>query len=352
MKRFFPALVFLYWLSLLFSCSNSDFSRAERIYEANPTMYKRAVQEPELRQAVSYLKNGLSHGSEDPAAEVLLWKCLIKLRDMEKNIQRAKLVKRGSEIHAEIIHALADPEESVRQEAASLIGDMHVSQATSDLINLLKNDEFYDVQKAAAYALMQLRSEAAIEPLLEKLVSKNDRVRYYAARALGSFGTPEVSAALLARIKSPDETIDVRHQAAISLGKICDKNHISELGKIFDDRSKKTDTRILAASTLASLGDDRGYEYIVQIAKRSDNSFFRGLAITALGQFNRPEALRVLRDTAKYGNKALRVRAADALGEIGTPEAIELLKNLLEDSNLAVQQSAREALESLESKAN
>jgi len=353
MKRMFQLISFLFlFLIMLYSCGDSELSEARRIYEANATMYKRALQEPELRQAIALIENYLSRQPNDPAAHVLLWKCLLKLRSPEKDTVRNRLIALGNLIQIDLIRALKDEAESVRREAASLIGDMNINRASSELVHILENDEYYDVQRAAALALSKMKSTEAIEPLLEKLKSTNAQVRYYAACALGAFKDARVIRALLSRIKATDETSDVRHQAAMSLATVCNQNDISDLAEIFNDETQRTDSRILAASILSVLGDFRGYDFILQIANSGENNYHRGLAITALGNFNRPETVEVLRNVAKYGNKALRIRAAEALGEIGTPEAISVIQILLDDSNQAVQESAQNALQKIEHKAN
>jgi len=223
-----------------------------------------------------------------------------------------------------------------------------------------------DVHPAAAEVLhhavgIPARRRARVDP-------QGVEVRQHAGDGLDAAPVPRQRAGEVAervhpvgRVRRPDGVVgllvrraggDVRHQAAMSLATVCNQNDISDLAEIFNDETQRTDSRILAASILSVLGDFRGYDFILQIANSGENNYHRGLAITALGNFNRPETVDVLRNVAKYGNKALRIRAAEALGEIGTPEAISVIQILLDDSNQAVHESAQNALQKIEHKAN
>jgi len=346
---FFPAI---FLLSTQFRCGNSDYSKAEQLYHANETAYKRALQEPELHQAVEHLEAALRQSNADPQALVLLWKCLIKLRAPEQEGIRRRIMQLGPAAQPMIKESLADKNEVIRQKAAALAGDMRIADAAKPLIGLLNADEFLEVQQAAAQALAQISPADAVEPLLAKLRDDNSQVRYYAAKALGQFRDPEIAPALLDRLKAADETLDVRHQAANSLAFSGDQRVRPELTRLFSDPAQPVDTRILAASALASLGDAQGFPFILKMANGHENMYYRGLAVSALGLFNRPESLNVLRQTAQYGNKALRMRAADALEAIGTPETISILQLLAEDSNAAVKERAQLALEATLKKLN
>jgi hypothetical protein len=103
----------------------------------------------------------------------------------EKAIGVLALIKPDSIIDS-LINDLAAKESSVRERAAYALGEIGSEKAVEPLISALSRAEESDVQRSAAYALGGIGSEKAVEPLITALTTAKERdVQRSAAYALG-----------------------------------------------------------------------------------------------------------------------------------------------------------------------
>ena len=110
---------------------------------------------------------------------------------------------------------LKDPDDGVRENAATKLGELEDGSATEDLIQLL-TDQDEGVRCAAAEALGKLKSEPALKSLVRALGDKDPDVCAAAAEALGCIGLAEAVGPLIERLDHSDRY--VRASAAKALG--------------------------------------------------------------------------------------------------------------------------------------
>jgi HEAT repeat protein len=227
-----------------------------------------------------------------------------------------------------------EPDEQMRGRMVYLLGELATAEEVVPLLQILEQDRSAAVQGAAADMLAKLGAAKAIPSLLQKLGAEQPARRDYACRALSAFPTPEVVAALLGRLQDIDETPEVRHQAAHSLGRMRQNEFAGkaklhqQLDALLQDQSQPMTTRLLAAYALAALGRNSGYELAMANAGNGE-AYLRGLAIITLGYIGNYQALPYLTEALQYGNKALRLQAAEALGRLGDAKALPSLYKAL-----------------------
>lgn len=345
MKKFLIALFIVY---LTLSCSKSDYEQSKEIYQRSTFQKNYQKESSSLEDAIKKLEIVVQQEPENLDAKILLWKCYLKIDDRKSQQLRSQLFDEKAELLNPLLNHLDDRDEVVRQQIVTLIGDLENSDAVPALIKILEEDEYQNVQRAAAEALTKLKDNRAIHPLLTKLDSSSPLVRHYAVAALKNFNNDLVIQKLLKILSDPEETIDVRHQAALSLGEIGNKTAEPELLKIYQSPDQPVESKLLAVTALGMFGNPIGFDFAMNFIA-SNQSYLVGLALTALGYSKNSQALPFLIEYLNYGNKAQRVIAAEALGNLGNPKAIPALNQSTSDPIPSVAQAAQQALKKLQS---
>ncbi len=258
---------------------------------------------------------------------------LLRLLQASDESQRAAAVGRlaalaPAEALDHIVPLLQDSAWSVRRAAALAVGASGHAEMVRCLVPLLLEERDGDVREAAAVALGELRSRAAIVPLVQGLKDQTSPVRKAALRALEKTD-PDWTASREAR------------------------NAIEELASFLDD--KNPDVRYAVAELLRRFGlqppespyyaPDLAYFYEIQQSL--------GVAQEQLD----PDGVERRRKLATslmirmLGNEQLELRlaAALALGRLGNPRALPALQSALLDKELAVRQAAEGSILRLKS---
>ena len=346
MKKFVTAC---YIILLLLNCGQSEYEQAKEIYRRTTFQKNYTNNSSSLEDAIIKLKSVLNQDPDDLNAKILLWKCYIKTDDPQQQRLREQLLNQKQQLLSVLKKQLDDRDELVRQLIVTLIGDLENSDSVPILIDILEKDEYQNVQRAAAEALTKSKDKRAIPPLLSKLDSSYPLVRLYAVSALADFDEPHVIEKLLATLTNADETIDVRHQTALAIGKIGNKLAEPELLNIFQSPEQPVESILLAATALGMLDNPAGFDFAMELAK-SDDPYLVGLALTALGYISNSKALPILIEYLSYGNKAQRTIAAEALGNIGDNKAIPALKQATSDPISSVAETAKKSLLKLQTR--
>jgi len=113
-----------------------------------------------------------------------------------------------------IAKALRDEDEDIRWNAAEALGNIRSEAAVQLLIDALK-DEDEDVRSNAANALGKTGSKKAVQPLIDVLKDENEDVRKEAAEALGYIESEKAVQPLIDALRDEDE--HVRSAATYSL---------------------------------------------------------------------------------------------------------------------------------------
>ncbi len=128
-----------------------------------------------------------------------------------------------------LLAALADPDVSIRREAAQSLGALGARRATGRLIQVLRADPDSSVREFAAYGLGGLGGPKAIAALREVLANQSEatRVRGMAAETLAMCFAFEAIPDLIAALK--DKSPAVRFWSVYALGFLRAEPALSEL---------------------------------------------------------------------------------------------------------------------------
>lgn len=119
-----------------------------------------------------------------------------------------------------LIHALADFDKSVREQAMLALSNLGKS-AVEPLAEAMKEPK-WETRYRAAEALGKIADEKAVQPLIQGLRDNRDHVRYMAAKGLRGLGDSDAIEPMIILLK--DENNYVRMMVARALGAIGGKN--------------------------------------------------------------------------------------------------------------------------------
>lgn len=206
-----------------------------------------------------------------------------------------------------------------------VIGRIRAAQELSkiggpDVVAALKRavleDPFWGVRNRAARALGAMRTESALDALIECLPNVGDsRARRGVVMGLGEYRSEKAADALIGLLDRGDPSYYVEAEAAKSLGK----------------------TR-----------SSRAFETLLrQLHKPSHNEVIRMLTFEGFGELKDDRAISVAQEWTAYGRPPRARQAATAvLGKLGEdkPDVTDFLTRLLADSWLHVRLAAATAL--------
>ncbi|BCL35492.1 HEAT repeat domain-containing protein [Nostoc sp. MS1] len=267
---------------------------------------------------------------------------LNKLLENEDSSVRDSAASALGEIKSEaaipgLIKLLEDEDSDVRDSAASALGEIKSEAAIPGLIKLLE-DEDSDVRYSAAYALREIKSDAAIPRLIQLLEHEDFSVRSSAASALGEIKS---EAAIPGLIQLLEHDEPVWASAAIALGKI--KSDAAIPGLIQLLKNENWSIRYNAASALEKIKSEAAIPGLIKLLEDEESSVRRSAA-DALGEIKSDAAIPGLIKLLEDEDSSVRYSAASALGEIKSDAAIPGLIQLLEDEESSVRYSAASAL--------
>src|SRR5947209_7255909 len=202
---------------------------------------------------------------------------------------------------ADLLEALADPDDATREEAAQALAAQPDTKATEALIEALE-DEYWAVRTVAAEALGRLGDSQAIKGLIALFKDSSKLVRVSATIALTQIGDATVEP-LIAGLK--DENFQVRLHSVQALGGITSDYPTGR----------------------SWLRDSRPVPHLIALLKDKDRAVREDAAI-ALGMIGDPSAVPALVEAMQDG--AVRVRAIMALGMIADRRSVEPLIRVLE----------------------
>jgi HEAT repeat protein len=185
--------------------------------------------------------------------------------------------------------------------------------------------------------------EIALNPLIE-IVADEEAIlehRWFAARLLGKFDSPEAIAALVDLLKTTDDE-DLANIASNSLAEL-GKSSIEGLSNLLDH----PESRVLATTALAKIGTPEAIEPLFKVVSDPDIGV-RSTAIEALASVRDPRIPPLLIAALKDPVAAVRKEAITGLGvRTNLKEELDLvgvIKPLLYDFNWEVCQQAAFAL--------
>jgi HEAT repeat protein len=260
-------------------------------------------------------------------------KYLIKVLDDEdenvRNITTQALAELGEAAVEPLLESLVSNENG-HQAAIRALGQIW---GLIDLIKLGGSNQ--KDQAGAARALGELKDKRIVEPLIATLKDSDEEVRLEVVKALGNLRDSRAVESLITVLKNHDK--EVRSRAAEALGEQRNIQALEPLIAALKDTYKEV--RASAAEALGKLEDERAAEFLIAVLSDTDENV-RQMTILGLGY------IWHLSDLIQLGNNdsKIRLRAAEVLGELGDKRVVEPLIATLKDSNELVRAAAVKAL--------
>jgi HEAT repeat protein len=183
----------------------------------------------------------------------------------------------GEKVAAPLLRLMQDKANplELRREAARSLGGTRAEEAVLPLIERLADpDEDSDLRHRAGWALVMVGSQQAVAPLIELMEQQSQaktedpRLRAAVLNTLGWLYHPAAVVPLLQRLEDLLEAVEVRAQAAHSLGMIGDSRALEPLLKALE--AEAPEIRYSAAYGLGQLGDARAIPALEWVAANDD----------------------------------------------------------------------------------
>lgn len=251
----------------------------------------------------------------------------------------------------------------VRKAAAKALGELRDPRAIEPLINAL-NDPFGGVRETVAYALGNIDDSSAVYTIINALKSDDKYFREGAAKALGNRNAEEAVSSLIYALN--DTYCEVQISAAESLGKIESFEAIEPLADLLNKKScakKDIYVKEVVAEALGNIGDKKAVEPLVMAMKIScidptlrvdettlwDNAAdLRDKTAEALLKIGDTDAVELLIENLKSENIWIKESTAVLLGNMRDKRALDPLSELLNDNDAEIREIAAEAIETIE----
>jgi HEAT repeat protein len=262
--------------------------------------------------------------------------------------------------------SLDDPEYTIRETAAVLLGDLGVTDAIDGLIFLLRDGD--PEVRQAAIASLSCMGEAAARALLECLNEENSQVREAASESLGRVGekgglSPQslitIQERLMPLLEDPKDGVrQASGQALLETGwkPRNDSEQITLAAALTDwDTLRNLVVKRGGRRKKKKRGSGTEREGIDREARREAihrltallrdaDSEIRRQSASILGEMGDRESVPSLLNTLTDHEPDVRREAAKALGMIGDPAAVDPLREAQEDGFAEVRQAVEEAL--------
>jgi HEAT repeat protein len=201
------------------------------------------------------------------------------------------------------------------------------NKAIEVLIQCLKSKDSY-VRINVVDALGRIGSRKAIEPLIQALNDEDSYVRINAVGALGKIGDDKAVEFLIQSLK--DENSFVCINAAGALGRIGGDKVVESLIQSLDD--EYAEVRWNSAEILGDIGSDKGIIPLIRLFKDQDFDVRRN-ATEALVKIGSNKVIKHLIQVLQDEDYRVRLRAEWTLSKIVDGKPVELLFKELKDEN-------------------
>ncbi|MEK6814902.1 MAG: HEAT repeat domain-containing protein [Nitrospirota bacterium] len=242
-----------------------------------------------------------------------------------------------TEAVSDLLTRLADPEPSVRREAASLLGESGDGRALYPLVRALRDGD-RGVMQAATDALVQIGGEAVVYNLLPLLRDEDAAVRNMAVEIL------QQTAAAALFLMTPlvrDRDEDVRKFAVDLLGQVGNESVVPDLIGALGDAN--ANVRAGAAESVGKLGDGWAVAPVAVLLNDSEEWVVFS-AIEALGNLGSPEAVGPLTKLLSGDSEEVRFAVIEALGKIADERMVGPLIDLLPGAEAVLRNTIIQAL--------
>lgn len=236
-------------------------------------------------------------------------------------------------------------DQDVRRRAISALGSLGRPEALPVLREWLRGGDKV-LAAAAANALARIEAPANMRPGIERsliAVLSDDELADAAARALGRHGSQAAVDPLIQRVIDPTTQARTRAAAVNALGDIGDGAAVGTLiGVVWgDELDPDRDVRLAASRALAKLGDPAALRPLTQVAGKDDDVYVRGEAAKAVDSI-RAARVRSATENREVANlieaigdpdEATRSRAEAGLASLPADDVVPALIDTLDDDN-------------------
>jgi HEAT repeat protein len=230
----------------------------------------------------------------------------------------ASHAKRDPRVPPALIQALDDYADWVVEAAVKAVGNLKLEAAVRPIHERLMSTDAHSSTKIEALA--QIGGPLAIAALGDAVSHASAHVRAYALHVLGTVGTADAAGHAVKALADPDES--VRLAAAHALGEM--KGGRADAALVAGYRSPSKWHRHTVVGALGKLGGPAALRVLVA-ALRDRSPEVRAAAATGLARLNDPRGNRALISAAKRGDGAVAAEAWQFLlgqGEPGTEGAL------------------------------
>jgi HEAT repeat protein len=196
-----------------------------------------------------------------------------------------------------------------------------------------------DVRHHAAMAIGKIKDPSAVPALIEALHDSDPDLYSYATDALLEINDPSATSALIQALH--DENVQVRRSAAQALGEIKDPSAAPALIEALHDPDLDLHKR--ATLALIALNDGSAVAPLLD-ALRDPQKRVRDSAAEVLNSIKHHSAIPAFMQALHHSEARARKVAAQRLGKVGHPSAVPALIAALHDSEESVRRSAAQAL--------
>ena len=250
---------------------------------------------------------------------------------------------------AKILEALQSTDADSVRDAAFSAGDMGLEEAIPLLCEQLKNNNI-GIQEAGEYALRKLRGPKAVEGLLPLLSSEEASVRNVAMDVLREIGVDSIesmraylqgddadvrifitdilgycrshqAAILLGEALLKDSEVNVRYQAAVSLGNLAYPESVGVLSQAMHDEEW---VQFAVVEALAKIKDTSAVTALVELLPKS-STLISSAIIDALGDMGDVKIIPMLFSSLENVNETLRHKIVKAIVQILNGPSLSLL---------------------------
>lgn len=234
-----------------------------------------------------------------------------------------------------LLEALEDPDEELSGAAAAGLAPIKSEALIEPLVDRLKRGDG-PARKQTLEILAEIPSKKVLPVLVEHMGDEDRTIRRLAVRSLGKSGLSEAPALLARALDDPDP--DVRWAASNGLARAKATDTLIQVLQ-----KGTSEARQLAARALGIVKDPNTVRSLIQAAQDEETEV-RQSAAKALAEIRTEEALPTLVRLSDDPDGEVRWMAVSGLGRLGSEEAMAALKKVLRDEDRHVRWLARRFL--------
>lgn len=185
--------------------------------------------------------------------------------------QLSELIKMNvtKEIKKQILN-LESEDISERNEAVSSLTEDMNDELAFLLISLLEQNTSRLFREGACKILGEIKSDKAVDVLIDCLKDQHEGVKFYATKALGKIKNEKAVIPLIEKLRTVKDPSQ-RAEIVKALGIIGDRRAVKTIIRIlYDDNDKFV--RQQAASALGEIGDEKALRALHKIAEKKGSS--------------------------------------------------------------------------------